>query len=489
MSANETYWKRDAAPDYPPLAEDIRCSCLVIGGGLCGVLTAYLLGKRGIDTVLIEKERLGCGKTAGTTAKATLCHGTLLSRIWKSHGREGAMHYTEANRHGLRLLRELLPDGGEETAQTADFFLYSNHGERRIAEEYRCLRECGVDCTMFRGQAEDFELPRPPKSGIRLREQLHLHPLLAIRTVARRTSAAMYEMTEGVSAAKTKEGHIVRTAKGHIIRAKTVVITANYPVLVPQNLNFLKLYRETTYAAAFSGTPALGNMYYGIDGGHAYRSHGDTLIVSGERYRTASPENAPDRLVDEAKRLFPRAEVTAQWSNNDCYTHDGIPYVGKAGDGILLAAGFNGWGMTNAASAALMLSYLAAGEVPLHAALFSPKRNLLKGGGSSLLRHAEISAAGMMQNLTVPDKTAAELRPGCAAIVSHNGQRAGAYRDDSGKLHLVKVKCPHLHCSLEWNPAAKTWDCPCHGSRFSPDGVCISEPAHESICITGFSAE
>ncbi len=485
---NETLWKMEEKESYPALAEDIRCGCLVIGGGLCGVLTAYLLGKRGIDTVLIEKERLGYGKTMGTTAKATVCHNLTYSRIMEQRGREAAEAYGTANRDGLRLLRELcLEDGAAEEcdARNSDFFLYSLYGERHIHEEARAMREAGIDCTVFHGGHEDFELPVSPKSGILLRDQLTFHPIKTVRAIAAKSAVRIFEQTEAVSKsmAPSSHMHIVKTAKGHSIHASKVIVATNYPVLVPGSLSFLKLYRETSYAAVFEGAPLLSRMYYGIDGGYHYRSHGEYLIVSGERHRTAPVPNAAEKLTQEASARFGSLCKTTEWSNNDTYTHDGIPYVGEMGDGMFVASGFGGWGMTNSASAARILSALAAGEVPRTAWVFSPSRNPLKGGADSLLHHIGISVSGMAKRFTVPELTAEQLRPGCAGIVSHNGGRAGAYRDEEGQLHLVSLKCPHLGCSLEWNGAAKTWDCPCHGSRFFPDGSCIGDPAKEGIAL------
>ncbi|MBE6597891.1 MAG: FAD-dependent oxidoreductase [Ruminococcaceae bacterium] len=488
---NETYWKTTASK-YPTLTDDIRCSCLVVGGGLCGVLTAYLLGKRGVDTVLIEKEHLGFGKTMGTTAKATVCHNMIYTRLEKSIGMEGARLYAEANLHGLRLLRELLLDDGAASrgdCQRSDFFLYSIYGERRIAAELRCMRECGILCSPINGRESRFELPLRIKSGILVKDQLQFPPLKAIHDIASRSNVGIYEETEAVSAIRSHAGYIVKTKNGQAIQASKVIVATNYPVLVPRNLSFIKLYRETSYAAALTGAPVLRSMYFGIDGGYAYRSHGSALIVSGERHRTSPVPNAADRLLEEAKAMFGEVTPLCSWSNNDCYTHDGIPYIGKTGDGLYIASGFNGWGMTNSASAALILSYLAVGENLPFAGIFSPSRNIIKSGGESLAHHISISAAGMAKNLTVPELTAADIRPGCAGIVSHNGKRTGAYRDNEGKLHLVSLKCPHLGCSIAWNPAAKTWDCPCHGSRFTPDGICISEPSTQNSCVEKTSAE
>ncbi len=481
---NRSYWETTHHPTYPTLGEDIRCGFAVIGGGLCGVLTAYLLGKRGLDTVLVEKDRLGGGKTAGTTAKATVCHGLALSRIRRARGKEAAEAYATANGHGLRLLRELLAEegkGDECDCGVSDLFLYSVYGKRRITEEYDCMKACGIDCTLLEGTRDGFELPLDVQSAIRVGEQLQFHPIKAVQSIARRINGRVYEGTEAQSIVKTAAGYLIKTAQGHIIRAAKVIVTTNYPTLVPKNMSFLKLYGETTYAAALANAPALCHMYYGIDGSYAYRSHGDVLIVSGERHRESPVPNAASRLTAEAQRLFPGATELAAWSNNDCYTHDGFPYAGEVGEGIFLASGFNGWGMTTSAACAMVLSYLAAGEVPPQSGIFSPSRNILKGGGESLLHHMVIAASGTAKRLSVPEQTSADLPRGVAAIVSRNGHRTGAYRDENGILHTVRPICPHMGCSLQWNPAAKTWDCPCHGSRFTSTGTCLSTPALQNI--------
>lgn len=477
---NETYWKLDEGAEYPPLSDDIRCGCLVIGGGLCGVLTAYQLGKRGIDTVLIEKERLGNGKTAGTTAKATVCHNTAYSDLSEKLSAESARKYAAANMAGLSLLREITDDSCD--AETCDMFLYSLYGERRIMREYNRMREFGIDCVYSVGTPVGFELPIEVKSAVCVRNQLKFHPLKTVRHIAAlaQPCVKIYEQTEAESLAD----HVVKTKNGHTIRGEKIIIATNYPMLVPKNLNFLKLYRETSYGAALLGLPALSHMYYGIDGGYAYRSHGETLIVSGERNRDTPPPNTAEKLIQAAEAMFGKAELLASWSNNDCHTHDGMPYAGTIGDGVFLASGFSSWGMTNSAAAAIILSHMAAGERIWYADGFSPSRHLLKSGGDSLLNHIAVSVSGMAKNLTVPEHTLSEIKPGCAEIISYNGHRAGAYRDENGKTYLVSLKCPHLGCSLEWNPAARTWDCPCHGSRFSYDGTCIGEPSTKGIGLT-----
>jgi len=404
------------------------------------------------------------------------------SRLAESHGAETARKYGAANLAGLRILRELLlPASFACDAEETDFYLYSLFGERHITAEYAQMRKTGMDCEAFAGTPAGFELPFAVKSGILLRNQLKFHPGKTVRYLAAQGKARIFEETEAASLSESGHGYLVKTESGHRIFAEKVISAANYPVLMPGNLSFLKLYRETAYGAVLAGAPRLSAMYYGIDGGYAYRSHGENLLVSGERHRDMPPPGAEEKPAAEAERLFPGSRTVMRWSGSDCCTHDGLPYAGSVRPGLYLASGFGLWGMTNSAAAALILSGLAAGETLWYSDVFSPRRNFLKGGGDSFLHHAGVSAAGMARNFTVPEMLPAEIRPGEAGIVSHNGKRAGAYRDEGGKLHLVSLKCPHLGCSLAWNPAAKTWDCPCHGSRFTADGVCIGNPAAQNI--------
>jgi len=174
--------------------------------------------------------------------------------------------------------------------------------------------------------------------------------------------------------------------------------------------------------------------------------------------------------------------VVESWTNNDTYTHDGLPYSGQLRSGIWVACGYSAWGMTNSAAMAIIAAEQICGRDPWYADVFSPSRNFLHGGKREFAEHMGTAISGVMRQMSSPPEVAlSKIEPSHAAVVSSRGKRAGAYRDTDGNVHLVSLKCPHLGCELAWNSADLTWDCPCHGSRFSYTGECVSNPANTSI--------
>jgi nitrite reductase/ring-hydroxylating ferredoxin subunit len=278
---------------------------------------------------------------------------------------------------------------------------------------------------------------------------------------------------------------------GHTITAQHIVDATNYPRFSPFGAAVpLKVFRQSSYAIAVrcdDGFRIPDILAFGIDGGYGYRyaPDGQTLIVSGETHRGAASPGTGKRLLYAAKSAAKGDfSVIRQWSNNDGYTHDRIPYAGQLRNGVFIACGFGAWGMTNAASAALILAEQIGGRQLWYDDLFSPGRNFLRGGSSQFAGHLRTSVGGTVRTFSAPpDCYAGDVACGCAEIINYHGRRAGAYRDSDGRLYVVDLRCPHLGCSLEWNPEERSWDCPCHGSRFDYTGTCISNPAARGISL------
>lgn len=471
------FWKKHGR-EYPTLHKDIKCRAAVIGGGLTGVLLASRLAERGIDTALFDAGRIGGGKTARSTAKVTLAHGTAYSDIARRVSTEAAKKYAAANMAGLEYVVSL---EGEESRR--DMYLYAMYGERKLRRELDVMLECGIDAEHVAGA--DLPLPVGSVGAIRLRDQLAIDP---VQLCERLCEAGHFKIYEN-SPAEHVERHGF-TCAGHRVHADFVAVCTNYPVRVPHSGSPLKLSRKSSVAVAFRsavGFPMDDVMAFGVDGGYGYRyaeREGErVLIVSGETGRCVPP-GAVERIVGTVQRFAPEAEVVTSWVNNDTYTHDGIPYAGELAGGIYVACGYSAWGMTNAAAAAVILENRILGHNLWYDDVFSPRRNFLRGGAAEFAEHVCVTARGEVKNLaSPPDRYVSSVREGEAAIVNHHGRRVGAYREDGGEVHLVSLKCPHLGCSLEWNDVDKTWDCPCHGSRFSYRGECISNPAERGIAI------
>ncbi len=463
-------------PTHPRLTESLSCDAVVIGGGLTGVLCAHRLAVRGLSVVLLEEHTIAHEQshTARSTAKATVAHETIYSDLREHVSAEVSRKYAAANLAGLRFLRELTDPSRERP-----MYLYALHGERRLRREFLALRENGIFCEYDRSAP----LPFSVTAAVRLPGQLLLDPAELLRDLCSRGDFRVFENSPVTAVSP----HSV-ICNGQTVTAGQVIVATNYPMFCESSGMPLKLYRKTSYAVAVrcgDGFNMDDVMAYGIDGGYGYRfaGDGDILVVSGETHRGSDAPNAEERLLEAAKHAAKGTiETVAAWSNNDGYTHDGLPYVGMLRSGVAVACGYGAWGMTNSAGAAVLLTEQICGKPVWYADVFSPYRNFLRGGTPSFTEHMTVAAGGMMRTFaSPPEEYASEVRPGEAAVIQYHGKRAGAYREENGELHVVSLRCPHKGCALEWNAADKTWDCPCHGSRFSYTGECLSNPADTGI--------
>ncbi|MBP3378974.1 MAG: FAD-dependent oxidoreductase [Clostridia bacterium] len=463
---------------YPQVGGNIKCGVAVVGGGLTGVILAYLLSKRGMDVALFEANKIASGKSGRSTAKVTVAHGYKYAELHSNLSADVARKYAAANMDGLRFFRDHL---GEREKKI--MLLYSLYGQRRLMKEYSAMRECGIPCQWM--DAAEVPLPFKTEGAIKLTDQYAIDPVRFADSLCRLGRFKVYEN----SPAEVVDSHLL-VCGGHTITADCVAICTNYPTHVPTSAAPIKLSRKTSLAVKMHSDSGFsipfGVMAYGVDGGYGYR-HGDDpreIIISGETSREAPTPLAEERLIRAALAIAPDAKIVDIWTNNDTYTHDGLPYSGRLSSGIWVACGYSAWGMTNSAAMAIVAAEQISGHDPWYADVFSPGRNILRGGSRELATHMQTAVSGMVKQMSSPPQVSpAEIEAGHAAVVSSRGKRAGAYRDTDGSLHLVSLKCPHLGCELQWNPADKTWDCPCHGSRFTYTGECVSNPANKSIRI------
>ncbi|MBQ4353287.1 MAG: FAD-dependent oxidoreductase [Clostridia bacterium] len=461
---------------FAPLREDIHCTAAVVGGGLTGVCLAYLLAEKGVDTVLLEQGTLAGGKTGRSTAKVTLAHENIYSSLTERISAEAARKYAAANKAGFAFIRRC--PAGHLSDCERDFYLYALYGETRLEREYRAMQEYGIDCI----RCTDTPLPFPHKAAVRLPKQLAIDPQAFVRALAEQGNFRCFTHTKALRLSD----HVLQCG-GYRVTADMTAYCVNYPVSLGAMAAPLKLSRKTSSAVLFrsdSGFSFPDVMAYGIDGGHGFRYvSGGRLLVSGETHRGAPMPDAEARITEAVRAFAPDAEIEAAWTNNDTYTHDGIPYAGKVG-GVWTACGYGAWGMTNAAGAAVILAEQMTGGEVWYADIFSPARNFLRGGKREFSEHIGTAVSGMAKHLSsLPERKASEFLPGEGGIAADHGRKVGAYRDEDGRLYIVSLRCPHLGCSLEWNRTDSTWDCPCHGSRFSAAGDCLSNPAGHSILL------
>ena len=468
-------WEREML-DYPSPESDIVCDACVIGGGLAGVVTAEVLAEKGLKTVLIEENKILSGRSGRTTAKAVPAPPYLLSSIAHTSP-ERAHKIAAAYSAGMRLLGEQIrrfPTSG----RTADMYYAALYGEKRLRREYHAMLENGIECGFYGANAAP--LPFEHASAIRVYDCFALSPAELVSGIC---LSGKFRAYEGDGAAKVG-AHSVLLTSGRRIRADAVVSCTGYPVTGSVK-NPLRLYAKSS-AAVLSDTAdceILENaMAYICDCGIGVRHSPDGgLIVSGEAHRGAPETGWLERLTEKLAEIAPGARVVDSWTNNDTYTHDGVPVIGRTDGGIYVSAGFSGWGMTAAAAGAVILGELVTGNEVWYAGAFDPERGV-GGREGSLTEHMSAAVKGLADaSSPSPDKRADELHADEGGIVSYRGKRAGCYRDGDGQLHALEAKCTHMGCELKWNAEERTWDCPCHGSRYTFDGECITRPGERGL--------
>lgn len=462
----------------PPLEGDLETEVAVIGAGMAGVLIAYALQKAGKEVVVLEANRIASGQTRNTTAKITAQHGLLYRTLTETLGAEAARQYALANEEALQAYRDVIR--AEEIS--CDFeetcaYVYGEDVENLKAEA-EAAKALGLPASY----TAHPDCPFPAAGAVKFEHQAQFHPLKFIGALAEKLT--VYENTS----VQTVEGGLLTTNRG-TVRAKQVVFACHYPFVNFPGMYFAKMHQERSYVLALQHAGRIDGMFLGAgDNSYSLRSYGDFLLLGGGSHRTGenSTGGRYDMLRKKARELFPDSREVARWSAQDCITPDSVPYIGTyapLAPDWYVATGFQKWGMTTSMAAALLLREQLCGRKHPCAGVFDPARPSA-GALSGLACEGGQAVKGLTRQLLgIPEETAKEIPAGHGGVVLLDGEKVGVYKDKTGKLYAVDVRCPHLGCQVEWNPDEKSWDCPCHGSRFDAYGKLISGPAQKNIAL------
>lgn len=429
----DSIWQRTAPKiELPPLEGERRTDILIIGGGIAGMLCAYFLDRAGADYLLVEAGTVGSGVTGKTTAKITAQHGLLYQELLKSWGRERAKLYWEANCRAVEQYRALCREIGCEFEEQRSC-VFSRSNRDKLLREVEALDALGVKAAIHR----KTPLPFPVAGALTLEGQGQLHPLQFLRTLA--SGLRVYEHTKvrelAPGAAFTDHG---------MIRANKIVVATHFPILNKHGLYPLKLYQSRSYVLALENAPVFDGMYVeDKDNGLSFRRFHDLLLVGGGGHRTGHKGGGWAQLRSLVKRWYPEAREVACWATQDCITPDGGAYVGQYSPrtpDLFVTTGFNKWGWTTAMAGGEILCDLLQGRANPYATAFAPDRPM----------------------------------PPAAAL----GNAAEAVWD---LIRPTVPHCPHMGCALRYNPQERSWDCPCHGSRFDENGGLLDNPATDDM--------
>ena len=472
-------WSKDVTlPEFPMLKGHLRADVVIIGGGLTGLLTANALRRTGIETVVLEADRIGSGQSGRTTAKLTAQHGLKYQELEKKLGLETAQRYARSQLAAVERLRRLVWEWGIDCDFTdCTTFLYATGSPTALEAEYSLCRRLGMDVFLTADTALPFAA-----TALGLRKQACFHPLKLLRALS--DGLTVYEHSRVLKV----RGHTVYTARGSVTAGK-IIFACHFPFLNVPGFFFIRQHQERSYVLALEGGSPMNDCYLGIhEDGLSLRPCGSYLLLGGGGHRTGENRSGGRyaSLEQAARRFWPQARIVERWSAQDCMPMDGLPCIGRFSathPDYLAATGFQKWGMSTAVVAAEVLSDLAAGrDTAPDCAIFSPQRFHLRASAKQLAEDTLCSAKGLARRILSPGRIPVEDLPmGHGGVVTMDGKKVGAFRSEDGLLHIVSLKCPHLGCQLEWNPDEKSWDCPCHGSRFDIDGYLLDSPAQSDL--------
>ncbi|NOS68184.1 MAG: FAD-dependent oxidoreductase [Candidatus Peribacteraceae bacterium] len=495
-------WMETSRPDCGPLKADIATDVCVVGAGIAGLTTAYLLSREKLNVVVLDDGPIGGGETERTTAHLVTALDDRYMDLEKVHGKEGSALAAQSHGNAIDRVERIVQDENIDCEfERVDGYLFLSKGEKEqlLQDELAAIHRAGLSDVQFVRQPKIDGLEIGP--SLRFPRQAQFHPIKYLKGLAAAIEKAGGKIFTGTHASEVKGGKqsLVNTDKGHTVTAEHVVVATNAPINDSVRIYGQQApYRTYVIAAAVprgsipqillwdtgpysKATRPVPYHYVRIQRGEKE----DLLISGGEDHRTALSNDAGlrfERLERWTRSQFPMTgEIRYRWSGQVLEPADGLAMIGKnPGDepNVLIATGDSGNGMTHGTIAGMLLTDMIVGRKNPWEALYDPSRFRLRGT-KNLLRENVTTAKAMTtgwlsgSSIAAPEK----LLPGSGAVIRRGLKKIALYRDPAGKFHECSAVCPHKGCIVRWNSLESSWDCPCHGSRFTPEGKVVNGPS------------
>lgn len=490
-------WLKDGLESsYPKLEEDESCDVCVIGAGITGITTAYLLSQN-YNVILLDRHSPLHMTTGNTTAKVTFQHGLNYQQLIDTYGENKARMYYEAQVEGMELVKKLI----KENDIDCDFkevpaMVYAETQENydEIIKEAEAYDKLKIPYELL------TVLPYGLKGigGIKVFNQIQLDPVKYLDALIKKMSGKVkiYQDTAAIDIEEDTKDTYAVSIKGDLeIICKKVVVATGYPFFDKSGTYYSRLKAYRSYLVSFpiedtaeDDMMLLTNSVHSHSMRFAYEDNQKYLLVGGGGHKVGQDDSSfasYNDIIDFSQEFFPVKSPSFRWSSQDYVSIDRVPYIGnisRAYDNIFVATGFKKWGMTNGVFAGILIKDLIDGKDSLYSELFTPQRKEITKNISSFIKSNYDVAKQMIKGKVFQKKDDLEdIKNDVGGIIKYKGKKVGAYRDNSGKLFLVDTTCTHMGCDLEYNDAERTFDCPCHGSRFNYNGEVIEGPALKDL--------
>lgn len=462
---------------FKPINKNIETDVAIIGGGITGLSIAYFLKSSNLDVCLFERNKIGSGITSKTTAKITFLQQGLISKIKNVYGEKTANKYYESQKYAINQLVNIINKNNincDLKKVYSYYFAINKNDITKIREEENILKSFNEEVRVVSSLPDGLKIPY----GITSENTYVFNPMKYLNSIKNiiKNKIKIYENSKVIKFEKAENGYII-DVNNYKVKTKYLIIASHYPYFLLPFLMPLKCSLEKSYIGCFR-TKEKSN-FSAISEANSVLSI-RYLECNKEKYKLllTNSHNVINKLNEENNfKNIQTNNPDYMWSNIDVITKDYMPYIGSIADNLFIATGYNTWGMTNATLAGTIISDIILNNKNVYTDLFNPKRH---NNLNTFIKYPlySIYSAYSFLNSKINKK-----KPWYKDVVLKriNGIDVGIYKDENGLEHIVKTTCPHLGCSLIFNSIEKTWDCPCHASRFDIDGKVISGPSNYDI--------
>lgn len=482
----------DKFPKYNILNKDITTDVCIIGGGITGISTGYYLNKNNIDFVLLESNKICNNTTKFSTAKITSQHNLIYSDIAKKYGLSCAKLYLEANNKALNNIKDIIETEHIECdfkVQDSYVFTQDTSYIKNINEEYKTLTKIGFKDVELLNRVD---IPLNTQYAIKFKNQAQFNPKKYTLALSNIIKNKIFENSHVFKIEKCNNNYKVYT-ETHSITCNKLVLTTHFPIKDIPGFYFTKMYQEASYVIAVDIKDKIFNgMYISAENptislrSLKYKNH-NVLLVGGNNNKTGDiiDENKFEFLEKVALHMYPDSNVIKRWDTQDCITLDKIPYIGNFSSlykNMYIATGFNKWGMTTSNLAANIITDKILNKTNKYENVFNSTRlHLIKNIKEMYFNVNQTIQSEIINKLKIKQQDIDSIPINTGKIIKVNNNNIGIYKDEKGKIYKVNPYCSHLKCLLTFNSLDKTWDCPCHGSRFDIYGNLFNGPASKNI--------
>ncbi|WP_019507785.1 FAD-dependent oxidoreductase [Pleurocapsa sp. PCC 7319] len=491
----KSFWLDSTETTSFPQMENVTVDVAIIGAGITGITAAYLLKKAGKTVALIEAQQIAASASGHTTAKVTSLHQLIYATLIDRHGEDAARLYGESNQAGVEFIAATVEKEGIDCDfQRNDTYSFAEDKKNldKIQKEYDAAVKLGLPAEFV----TETTLPFDIAGAIKFTNQAQFHVRKYLLHLANTIPGNGSYIFEDSRVQTVDEGTPCKVhANGITLQATDVLLTTHLPI-VDTGLFFAKTYPQRSYiiGAKISEEKAPAGMYIGV--GNNYHSIRTTpaedggllLLIGGGGHKVGEKSETEESYQELARYIhshFGIDKIDYRWSSQDYESFDKLPYIGKltpANEHIYVATGFNLWGMSKGTMAGMLLADLVQGKTNPWADLYDSLRATPFVTQESIKNNLDVGKHWVMDRLKgIQDWSTDDVKPGEGKIITLKGEKVGVYKDEAGKVTAVNATCPHLACIVNWNSAEKSWDCPCHGGRFTCDGKVIQGPAVKDL--------